>query len=73
MKKHKNIGSSLDSFLKGERILDPIELLVEAKFLLRRLSEEFHRGHLSASDVRDTRKKVNSLLKDLSIRIKNKN
>jgi hypothetical protein len=44
--------------------------LIDARFLMRMLSERIHSGQTEVKDVREVRKKVNSLLKDISAMIK---
>lgn len=40
--------------------------MLNARFLIRRLSERVHSGQAKVSDVREVRRKVNSLLKEVS-------
>ena len=44
--------------------------LVEANFLIRMLGERIYSGMANPKDVRDTRKKVNSILKEIGVLVK---
>jgi len=46
------------------------ENLIEARFLIRTLEEHIYSGQANSKEVREVRKKVNSLLKDLMVLIK---
>jgi hypothetical protein len=46
--------------------------MVECRFLIRTLGEKIYSGEARVSDVRETRKSVNSILKEVGIMIKNK-
>lgn len=48
------------------------KMLVEARFLIRTLSEKIHAGDAKVSDVREARKSVNSILKEVGLMVKNK-
>lgn len=45
--------------------------LINAKFLIRMLAERVHSGQVKVSDVREVRRKINSILKEVSIAVKN--
>ncbi len=44
--------------------------IVEAEFLIGTLGNQIHSGQAKAKDVREVRKKVNSILKDIMVLIK---